>query len=97
VNPRAANGFPACLSQHAFRKINSDHPYSGSSQSQGTGACPGAEVDDRLAFLKTGNLGKEVPHPFLPVTRMKANEPVVERRKQVVVASPEVHVSSCFC
>jgi hypothetical protein len=42
------------------------------------------------------NLGQETPHAFLPVTGMKANEPVIEGRKQVVIASPGKHGSSCF-
>jgi hypothetical protein len=51
VNPETANGFSAGLMKHALRKINSDHPYSSLSQSQGTGACPSTEIDDRLALL----------------------------------------------
>jgi hypothetical protein len=88
VNPGTANGLSAGLTQHAFGKINSNYPHSGPSQSQCTGACPGTEVNDRLAFLQMRNLGKEVPHAFLPVTGMKANKPVIEGRKQVVIASP---------
>jgi hypothetical protein len=42
------------------------------------------------------NLGQEVSHAFLPVTGMKANKPVIERRKQVVIASPGVHGYSFF-
>jgi hypothetical protein len=96
VNPGRANGFSDGLTQHTLGKINSDHPYSGPSQSQCTGACPGTEVDGCLALLQMCNLGQEVPHAFQSVAGMKANKPVIERRKQVVIASPEVHGYSYF-